>query len=246
MMIDLAISAAADDLLPAARQLAARLALNLNPEAAYRLHLTAEGLQLICPGCQPQWADFRRTSWQRRRDQGKQQGLVKACKPRPGQRIVDVTAGWGRDAALLASFGAAVCMVERNPVMASLLADGLARAAAQDPNPLPLSLLQADSLDYLQDLSPAGYPDLIYLDPMHPAREKSALVKKDLQWLQQWLGPDLDALSLLTLSRQRVRDRVVVKWPQKQAPLSPPTYSLPGKTVRFDVYLPDPRCHQSH
>src|SRR5690554_940646 len=45
--------------------------------------------------------------------------------------IVDATAGLGRDAFLLASLGAKVILIERSKKMHDLLADGLARAAAE-------------------------------------------------------------------------------------------------------------------
>ncbi|WP_241250026.1 class I SAM-dependent methyltransferase, partial [Citrobacter freundii] len=45
--------------------------------------------------------------------------------------VVDATAGLGRDAFVLASVGCRVRMLERNPVVAALLDDGLARAEAK-------------------------------------------------------------------------------------------------------------------
>ena len=71
---------------------------------------------------------------------------------------------------------------------------------------------------------------------MHPERQKSALVKKDMQALQQIIGADDDAEKLIKLAITRTKNRVVVKWPQRLAPLIKPNYSLNGKTVRFDVY----------
>ncbi len=46
--------------------------------------------------------------------------------------VIDATAGLGRDAFVLASLGCKVRMLERSPVVAALLADGMARALA-DP-----------------------------------------------------------------------------------------------------------------
>lgn len=46
--------------------------------------------------------------------------------------VVDATAGLGRDAFVLAAVGCHVRMVERHPVVAALLDDGLARGYA-DP-----------------------------------------------------------------------------------------------------------------
>ena len=90
---------------------------------------------------------------------------------------------------------------------------------------------------YLNSLSPEQYPDVIYIDPMHPMRTKSALVKKEMQALQQIIGPDVDALDLLECAIKSVKQRVVVKWPQKAPALRPPDRSIEGKTVRFDIYL---------
>ena len=42
--------------------------------------------------------------------------------------VMDLTAGLGRDGFVLASLGATVLMIERNPVVSALLGDGLARA----------------------------------------------------------------------------------------------------------------------
>lgn len=198
-----------------------------------RLSVTPEKLVLLVEGSGPLCVDFNSKSLLRRRAAGKSQGLIRACNPREGLRIVDATAGWGRDAALLASFGATVVMIERQPIMAALLADGLSRL--QD-SPLKLSLVERDAIDYLKNLSSDFLPDVIYIDPMHPVRQKSALVKKDMQALQQLIGADQDALALIQQALSSARQRVVVKWPQRLPPLIKPTYCIEGKTVRFDVY----------
>lgn len=192
-------------------------------------------LVLKIPEFSPLSVDFSRQTVQKRRDAGKKQGLVRACKPIPGMRIIDATAGWGRDAAVLASFGADVLMLERQAMMAALLADGLARRS--ENNLSKLSLLHTDAKQYLLTLPEADYPDVIYIDPMHPTRQKSALVKKDMQALQQLFGADDDVIALVQLAITRTRNRVVVKWPQRLAPIQKPDLSVPGKTVRFDIYF---------
>lgn len=222
-----------------AEALAERLGLPLDNQAMDRLLVTAAGLRLCIPPFLPMQAEFHSDYWQKRRSEGKKQGLVRACKPAPGLRIVDATAGWGRDAAVLASFGADVLMLERNPVMAALLDDALNRRDEASQAALRLSLVHADALFWLQSLLPEHYPDIIYLDPMHPARQKAALVKKDLQALQQMIGADEDALALIQLARKRVLKKVVVKWPQNVVALASPSSSIEGKTVRFDCYLAD-------
>jgi 16S rRNA (guanine1516-N2)-methyltransferase len=218
----------------AAECLAASLEVRLDNVALPRLSVTPDKLVLLIEGFLPLSADFNSAVLSRRRQSGKLQGLVRACQPTTGMRIVDATAGWGRDAALLASFGAHVIMIERHPIMAALLADALTRLPE---NTLRMLLKCQDAFDYLQTLQADEYPDVIYLDPMHPARQKSALVKKEMQALQQLIGPQDDVLALLNQACQIARKRVVVKWPQKIQPLLSPHHQIQGKTVRFDVYI---------
>lgn len=219
-----------------AKILALQLDLPIDNQASQKLLITEDKLVLKMANFSPLYCDFSHRTWQKRRDAGKKQGLVRACKPGPGVRIIDTTAGWGRDAAVLASFGAEVLMLERQPIVAALLKDALARRDEQSKKILNLKLCQLDAKIYLQNLAFQDYPDVIYIDPMHPARQKSALVKKDMQALQELLGVDEDAQSLVEIALLRVLKRVVVKWPQHLPPLLTPTAVIPGKVVRFDLY----------
>jgi len=202
----------------------------------YSLELGPLGLALCVPNCSPIRVDFEAVIAQRCRPGVKKAGLLRACKLKPGMRVIDATAGWGRDAAVLASSGAEVLMLEREPVLVALLEDGLKRLHHNQSTPLNLNLHAEDARTYLKALAPEEYPDVIYLDPMHPARDKSAKVKKDLHALQALLGADDDALGLLEIARMRTRGRVVVKWPARLPALMKPDYAFEGKTVRFDVY----------
>jgi 16S rRNA (guanine1516-N2)-methyltransferase len=232
-LINFPIGFGTEDLSSQAKEIAVQYTLTLDQQTLPRLQLTNRGLVLLIDKFSPLAVDFSSLLTQRRLD--KTHGLIRACKPTVGMTILDVTAGWGRDAGLLAQHGAQVIMLERQPVMAALLADGLRRLP---PNTLALSCIHQDALLYLSQLEPSDYPDVIYIDPMHPERNKSALVKKDMQALQQLFGPDLDAHDLLNLAVTRVKKRVVLKWPQRLTPLIKPDSSIPGKTVRFDVYIP--------
>ena len=205
-------------------------------QALPRLQLTPERLELRAAGFSPLFVDFNARTAVDRESAGRKQGLIRACKPARGMQILDLTAGWGRDAAVLARFGADVCMVERNPMMAALLADGLRRL--NQPLSGSLRLVHMQGMDYLQTLSAElNNPIVIYIDPMHPARKKSALVKKDMQALQLLIGPDHDVLNILNYARTLSCQRIVVKWPQKLPALLAPDLILPGKTVRFDIYF---------
>ncbi|MET0380098.1 MAG: class I SAM-dependent methyltransferase [Spongiibacteraceae bacterium] len=182
--------------------------------------------------------------------QGGAELIVKAVRGRSKEtlRVLDATAGLGRDSFVLASRGLHVQMLERSPIIAALLADGLERAhhcgdARLEEIVGNMLLQQMDASTYLAELTPEQHPDVIYLDPMFPASDKSALVKKEMRLFQQLFhGADDNYDELLDLSRQRARLRVVVKRPRKSEPLANarPDYALEGKSVRFDVYVSAP------
>lgn len=113
---------------------------------------------------------------------GRGQSIAKAVGLKQGvmPSVVDGTAGLGRDAFVLASLGCTVTMVERHPVVAALLEDGLRRAYQDaeigDWMRERMRLFHGSSLEALSKL--AQEVDVVYLDPMYPHRDKSALVKK--------------------------------------------------------------------
>jgi 16S rRNA (guanine1516-N2)-methyltransferase len=220
-----------------ARLVARDLGIPLNDSSSpLQLHYGEQGWGLAAGDMQSLQVKFSWEEFKKKRQEGKSRALIKACKPKPQSTIVDVTAGWGRDAALLASFGANLLLVERNPIMQLLLQDALDRRDDASRSHLNLSLISGEAMVWLDKLQEENYPDVIYIDPMHPARSKKALVKKDLQLLQKLIGPDCDATALVEKAIGKARERVVVKWPQKQAPLIQPNYSVEGKTVRYDCY----------
>lgn len=175
---------------------------------------------------------------------GKKEAIAKAVglKGQQSLQILDATAGLGRDAFVLASLGCKVDMIERSPVVAALLADGLNRAA-HDPNignwiPLRMSLQHAIGYELLANWQGVT-PDVVYLDPMFPHRKKTAAVKKEMRLFQQLLGPDQDANLLLEPALALAKKRVVVKRPAAAPYLAEvkPSLELQGKANRFDVYM---------
>lgn len=163
----------------------------------------------------------------------------------PLPTILDGTAGLGRDAFVLACLGYQVTAVERSPILHALLADGVARLLA-DPVGAKLvgDRLRIESGNCVERWHQGAPPEVVYLDPMFPHRQKSALVKKEMQMLQKLLGtapPDPDeteSRELVAAARAIATRRVVVKRPRRANPLLPDvSYSVPGTRVRFDVYL---------
>lgn len=155
--------------------------------------------------------------------------------------VVDVTAGLGRDAFIMASLGCSVYMIERHPVVAALLADGLDRGY-QDSSigcwlKQRLKLIHASSTTHLTELDVA--PDVVYIDPMYPHKKKRALVKKEMRLFRDLVGNDADADQLLIPALQVAKKRVVVKRPDYAEPLlniSPQT-AIKTKNHRFDIYI---------
>lgn len=154
--------------------------------------------------------------------------------------IVDATAGLGRDAFLLASAGAAVTLIERSAEVHALLQDALARAAAESPELAEvvgrMTLIHGDA----RHLLPRLKPDVVIIDPMHPPRRNTALVKKEMRQLSAIVGADEDADELMKIALASARERVVLKWPLRAAPLleaPKPSHQYAGKTVRYEVFV---------
>jgi 16S rRNA (guanine1516-N2)-methyltransferase len=162
---------------------------------------------------------------------------------RPGTeqpRIVDATAGLGRDAFLLASLGVAVTLIERSTQVQELLRQGM--AAAREAGPEWAAVIDRMTLicGDARELLPRLEPDVVLVDPMHPPRGKTALVKKEMQELRKLVGADDDALELMRIALACASRRVVLKWPLRGDPLPElprPSYQIMAKTVRYDVFL---------
>ncbi|MFN3235028.1 MAG: class I SAM-dependent methyltransferase [Gammaproteobacteria bacterium] len=151
--------------------------------------------------------------------------------------VLDATAGLGRDAFILATLGCQVTLLERSTILYESLNDALQRAQ-EHPATKNMTLIQADAIEWMQQCKKTF--DVVYLDPMFPEKNKSALVKKDLQQLQQLIGKDEDADALLAPSLLLARKRIVVKR-HKTAPWlanQKPDFCFNGKSTRFDVYRP--------
>ncbi len=181
--------------------------------------------------------------------------------------ILDATAGWGEDAWLLAAAGCRILAVERNRIMATLLKDGVLRAATTGPDPAGLlarlTVISADSRPLLRRIArrvqeshhplearPEDLPgvreffepEVVYLDPMFPGHAgRKTAEKKPLRVLRALVGDDADQIELFQWAMQVATRRVVVKRPAKAPPILGPDHkpatAFAGKGFRFDVYL---------
>ena len=177
------------------------------------------------------------------RQRGGTEYLPKALRGMAGAQVADATAGWARDAWLLAYRGFHITLIERHPLLFALLEQGIERARQEALTAAVAARLQAvhaDSSDYLRQHTFAA----VYLDPMYPAREKTSKVKKDMQILHALLADTVnDHERLLASARLSATARVIVKRPQGAEYLAgcAPDYQIVAPNTRFDVYTRSPQ-----
>jgi 16S rRNA (guanine1516-N2)-methyltransferase len=173
---------------------------------------------------------------------GRGQHLPKAVGMKGGQSptIIDSTAGLGRDAFLLASLGSKVTLIERSDIIHELLAAGMevARQAGGQHKDIidRMTLIHGNSISLL----PHMQADVVLVDPMHPPRQKSALVKAEMRAVRDIVGVDEDQHLLVETALAMATKRVVLKWPTKAAPLAglrPASHQIISKSIRYDVFM---------
>ena len=194
---------------------------------------------------------------------------AKLRDPGPCPVAIDCTAGLGDDSLLLAAMGYTVHLFEYDPITAELLDSALRKSQSSDSSGAlsditnRMILHREDSLAVLsafrelpvrskgeettsgQDPEPGAFPyvtyapDLIYLDPMFPARRKSGLITKKLQMLQMLENPCADESALLAAAVRANPRRIVIKRPLKGPFLAGirPAYSIKGKAIRYDCIV---------
>ncbi len=173
---------------------------------------------------------------------GKQDVFAKAIGVRLGvKNVVDTTAGLGRDTIKLLKLGCEVVSIERSAILYALLLDAKIRA---EENSLWLErvrprfkLLFGQAEESLSQLS-MKEREVIYLDPMFPEKDKTALAKGEMQHLQALFGEASAVDSLLALALEFSQRRVVLKRPRLANDLSLlPDQVFEGQSVRYDVWL---------
>lgn len=168
--------------------------------------------------------------------------LIKAIGLKKGVRTVcDPTCGLGYDAFFLSTFpDLQVTTCERNPVAAELVMDALSRVKETGQfEKTPIFFHFGDGREFLK-AHPEEF-DAVYLDPMYPrGSDKTAKQKKDMEVFRELVGEDQDSEELFAIAFAAAKKRVVVKRPDDATEITKtraPDYVVPGKTVRFDIYL---------
>lgn len=215
--------------------------------SGYDVRLQVQGSALALRGDDrtgPVSVDFGSATMRHRRRAGHNELLGRAVGvgKLPGLTVLDATAGLGRDSFVLADLGCTVHLCERHPVLFQLLLAGLGVARSSSD---PWLTEVADRMvlcpgDAMNCVDAAVDSDVIYLDPMFPAKSGGAAVKKEMALFQRLLGEDADdASALLAWALQQPVARVVVKRPVKAPALGglQASHSIRGKAVRFDVHV---------
>lgn len=220
-----------------ARRIGAEISEKLGPKLTILFH--AKGVSLTGYGLSYQ-GDFENMLHRVTNGRLQHEMLVRAAKSdKPGRKAIDATAGMGEDAFLLAAQGYEVTLFEQNPVIAVLLKDALRRAKKH-----PVLKDIASRMNLVQDNSVEGMSklldpvDVIYLDPMFPARQKSSLINKKLQLIQKLEPPCSEETDLFDAAISASPSKIIVKRPLKSEFLAgrKPSYTLNGKAIRYDCY----------
>ncbi len=157
--------------------------------------------------------------------------------------VIDMTAGWCMDAVQIASAGFRVVAMERSRLVVCLVEHALARIHDQELLSR-ISLHCGDSLELLMEM--VSKPEIIYLDPMYPLKQKSAASRKNISILRKIAGveagedhgPDAEKMMLQKALDTATR-RVVVKRPHYAPPIhAGKVGEVQSKLVRFDIYKP--------
>ncbi len=234
-----------------AQQLDLPLVTHSKSISCYQLVYTDTRLELHGPSTDMQkktwfiYTDFigGASGYRRMHNTTTKQPLARAVGIKPGFRptIADTTAGMGQDGFVFACLGCKVTLIERSPVMAAILCDGIVRASAYRATAKivkdNMKLLIGDAQEIVKDLSPP--PHTIYLDPMYPHKNKSSLNKKEMRMIRLIVGSDQDADMLFNSSLENAANRVVVKRPRGAETITSlsPSHQIDMKNSRFDVYL---------
>ena len=188
-------------------------------------------------------ADFREMMPRLKQSNLQREMLVKAARIKGQempQKLVDATAGFADDSLILAAAGFQVRMYEYDEVIAALLQDAMERARQIPELTDAVSRMELVCGDSVEGMKNLDYkPDIVLLDPMFPARQKSALIKKKFQLIQQLESPCSTEEDLLEAAMAADPKRIVIKRPLKGPFLAgkKPSYSLEGKAIRYDCFV---------
>ena len=125
--------------------------------------------------------------------------------------ILDCTGGFARDAAILASLGNYVTLIERNPLIMSLLVDAIEKIKNDDIRYIfnRIKSRFGNCIDFIRNTN--KHFDYIYFDFMFNTN-KSALPSKNEQFLRKIVKNNINEnIDIIYETIQRVRSKIIIK-----------------------------------
>ena len=125
--------------------------------------------------------------------------------------ILDCTGGFARDAAILASLGNNVTLIERNPIIMSLLVDAREKIKSDDIRSIFSKITSrfGNCIDFIRNTN--KHFDYIYFDFMFNIN-KSALPSKNEQFLRKIVKNDINEnKDIINETILRVTSKIIIK-----------------------------------
>ena len=125
--------------------------------------------------------------------------------------ILDCTGGFARDAAVLASLGNNVTLIERNPLIMSLLVDAREKIKSDDIRYIfsRIKIRFGNCIDFIRNTS--EHFEYIYFDFMFNIN-KSALPSKNEQFLREIVKNDINEnINIIHETIERVSSKIIIK-----------------------------------
>lgn len=154
----------------------------------------------------------------------------------PETTVLDGTAGTGKDAMLMLSYGARIESMERNPFIYLLLKDALKRLSESElaDQYEPNYTIQFGPCQKLNREQCQG--KVFFYDPMFPALRNKSKSKKEMELFKNLTGGDEDIESVFLWAKEQPFSKIVFKQSVHDKPLGKPTASFKGKSVQYHMY----------
>ncbi len=151
------------------------------------------------------------------------------------KHFIDLTAGFGKDAFVIAKYFSRVTLVERNPIVFLLLQDGLNRLSLQQPDLVSkFDLVFTDAESYLEQAENL-MDSVVYFDFMFS--DKRSKSNKEMSFLKfiTKLDAPVNLENCLSLATSKIPVRTVLKAKAYSA-LKKPKQIYQGPTVSYYVF----------
>ena len=125
--------------------------------------------------------------------------------------ILDCTGGFARDAAILASLGNNVTLIDRNPLIMSLLVEAREKIKSDDIRYIfsRIKIRFGNCIEFIRNTN--KHFDYIYFDFMFNIN-KSALPSKNEQFLREIVKNDINEnVDIIQETIQRVKSKIIIK-----------------------------------